>query len=137
MSARVFVVKRNTRWLFTYAGTPPFIGETGVLAEATHFASKADAEKLLHNATAMTGLFTIETYTLVEADTTLDEVHVTPRQREVLKLMARGYDNAVIAKKLGISPHTAKFHATEILFALGARSRTEAVVQALRSGIIT
>lgn len=140
VSGRVYVVKRNTRWLFRSGTTPPMYLGVSTVGEATHCASEAEASQLLAAATmasAGENVFAVEAYALVEADTTLDAAHVTPRQREVLKHMARGLGNDAIARKLGISPHTVKFHTTEILFVLGARSRTEAVVQALRSGIIT
>ncbi|HEV2440698.1 MAG TPA: response regulator transcription factor [bacterium] len=61
---------------------------------------------------------------------------LTGREREVLKLMAEGLANKVIAGRLGISEHTAKFHVHTILGKLGTQSRTEAVVRAARLGLI-
>ena len=61
---------------------------------------------------------------------------LTGREREVLVLMAEGLANKLIAGRLGISEHTAKFHVHTILGKLGTQSRTEAVVRAARLGLI-
>jgi DNA-binding NarL/FixJ family response regulator len=61
---------------------------------------------------------------------------LTHRELEVLQLMARGSTNRQIAKQLGISEHTVKFHAAAILGKLGARSRAEAVARAIGLGWI-
>jgi DNA-binding NarL/FixJ family response regulator len=61
---------------------------------------------------------------------------LTPREGEVLRLLADGLANKDIAAKLGISEHTIKFHIRSILGKLGAASRTEAVTRGLRSGLI-
>jgi DNA-binding NarL/FixJ family response regulator len=62
---------------------------------------------------------------------------LTPREREVLDLLARGLSNKEIGAALGISEHTAKFHVNAILEKLGAAGRTEAVVRAARLGWVT
>ena len=61
---------------------------------------------------------------------------LTPREREVLRLLASGLGNKEIAAKLRISEHTAKFHVASILGKLGAASRTEAVSIGMRNGLI-
>jgi len=61
---------------------------------------------------------------------------LTPREAEVLRLLADGLGNKEIAGRLGISEHTIKFHIRSILAKLGASSRTEAVTRGLRSGLI-
>jgi DNA-binding NarL/FixJ family response regulator len=61
---------------------------------------------------------------------------LTPRELEVLQLLAEGLPNKVIAHQLDISDHTVKFHVNAILSKLGAQSRTEAVVRATRLGLI-
>lgn len=68
----------------------------------------------------------------------IDDLKVLPTQREeqVLQLMAEGFTNKAIAQQLGISQHTVKFHVNSILSKLNAQSRTEAVVQATRLGLI-
>jgi DNA-binding NarL/FixJ family response regulator len=61
---------------------------------------------------------------------------LTPRETEVLRLMAEGLPNKAIARRLNISEHTVKFHVNAILGKLGVESRTEAVVRATRLGIV-
>jgi len=61
---------------------------------------------------------------------------LTPRELEVLGLIAGGLSSKEIAHRLGISEHTVKFHVNTIMSKLGARSRTEAVVIAARLGLI-
>ena len=60
----------------------------------------------------------------------------TPRESEVLALLAEGLSNKLIAERLKISDHTAKFHVNAILNKLGAETRTEAVVTAARRGLL-
>jgi DNA-binding NarL/FixJ family response regulator len=59
------------------------------------------------------------------------EALLTPRELEVLRAMARGLTNKMIARDLDISPHTVKFHVESLLRKLGVRSRTEAVGRAM------
>ena len=61
---------------------------------------------------------------------------LTPREKEVLQMLASGLGNKQIAAHLKISEHTAKFHVASILGKLGASSRTEAVSLGLRRGLI-
>jgi two-component system nitrate/nitrite response regulator NarL len=61
---------------------------------------------------------------------------LTPREREVLALLAEGLGNKGIAARLGLSEHTAKFHVNAILSKLGAGSRAEAIVLAARRGLV-
>lgn len=62
---------------------------------------------------------------------------LTPREREVLALLAEGLSNKAIADRLSISEHTAKFHVNAVLAKLGVQRRTEAVVRAARLGLVT
>jgi DNA-binding NarL/FixJ family response regulator len=61
---------------------------------------------------------------------------LTPRELEVLAAMADGASNKAIARRLGISFHTAKFHVAAILEKLNADSRTEAVTRAAQRGLV-
>ena len=61
---------------------------------------------------------------------------LTPREREVLALLAQGLANKVIASRLGITEHTVKTHVAAVYEKLGAGNRAEAVVAAARRGLI-
>jgi DNA-binding CsgD family transcriptional regulator len=61
---------------------------------------------------------------------------LTPRELDVLALLAEGASNKTIAKQLGISVHTAKFHVASLLEKLDATGRTDAVAHAARRGVI-
>jgi DNA-binding NarL/FixJ family response regulator len=61
---------------------------------------------------------------------------LTPREIEVLRLLAEGLGNKEIAARLNISEHTAKFHVASIMGKLGATSRTEAVTLGIRHGLV-
>ena len=68
---------------------------------------------------------------------TVEEVALTPRELEILEMMAEGMSNRIIAAHLGISGYTVKFHVASILAKLGAASRTEAVTLGVRQGLIS
>jgi two-component system, NarL family, nitrate/nitrite response regulator NarL len=61
---------------------------------------------------------------------------LTERERQVVQLLSEGLSNKLIAARLGISDHTAKFHVNGVMEKLGASTRTEAVVEAMRRGLI-
>jgi DNA-binding NarL/FixJ family response regulator len=61
---------------------------------------------------------------------------LTPREREVLALLAEGASNKEIARALALSVHTVKFHVASLTEKLGARSRVEAVAIAIRAGLV-
>ena len=64
------------------------------------------------------------------------EVALTPRELEVLALLAEGASNKLIGRRLGISAHTAKYHVASLLEKLDAVSRTDAVAHAARIGVL-
>jgi DNA-binding CsgD family transcriptional regulator len=61
---------------------------------------------------------------------------LTPREQEVLGLLATGASNKMIARRLGISVATAKFHVAAVLAKLGARGRSDAVAIGVRRGLL-
>ena len=61
---------------------------------------------------------------------------LTPREIEVLRMLAEGLANKQIAARLGISEHTVKFHIASVYAKLGASSRTEAVRLGVRRGVV-
>jgi DNA-binding CsgD family transcriptional regulator len=85
----------------------------------------ADAVLVLPNRQASPGR------ALAEPDTSL-----THRELEVLALLAEGASNKTVARRLGISVHTAKFHVGSLIDKLEATGRTDAVAHAARLGVI-
>ncbi|HXW31064.1 MAG TPA: response regulator transcription factor [Xanthobacteraceae bacterium] len=65
-----------------------------------------------------------------------DDRRLTARELEVLKLLAEGASNKMIARQLAVSVHTAKFHVASILEKLDATGRTDAVAHAVRLGVL-
>jgi DNA-binding NarL/FixJ family response regulator len=61
---------------------------------------------------------------------------LTAREVQVLRLLTEGASNKSIARRLGITPHTAKFHVASIVAKLGASGRTDAVAKAMRLGLV-
>ena len=64
------------------------------------------------------------------------DVDLTPREVEVLALLAEGASNKAIARRLGVSVHTAKFHVGSLIDKLDAAGRTDAVTHAARLGVL-
>jgi two-component system, NarL family, response regulator YdfI len=73
---------------------------------------------------------------LITADPPALSQALTEREIQVLQLLAEGVGNKVIATRLNISEHTVKFHISSVLSKMGAASRTEAVTQGIRNGLI-
>ena len=65
-------------------------------------------------------------------DGVLDKYNFTAREKEILKLLVNGYDNAQMSKKLSVSLHTIKAHMCNILQKLDVKDRTQAVVKAIK-----
>jgi DNA-binding NarL/FixJ family response regulator len=102
-----------------------------------------DAEIAITLAAAARGLCVLPPSVLQSAvadeparSTGADEGPLTARELEVLAAMADGASNKAIARRLGISFHTAKFHVAGILAKLDADSRTEAVTKAAQLGLV-
>jgi DNA-binding NarL/FixJ family response regulator len=72
----------------------------------------------------------------VDVDDDLQDTSLTDRETDVLDLLAEGLSNQRIAERLGISPHTVKFHIASIYDKLDARTRTQAVRHALDRGLL-
>jgi DNA-binding NarL/FixJ family response regulator len=71
-----------------------------------------------------------------DVDDDLQDTSLTDRETDVLDLLAEGLSNQRIADRLGISPHTVKFHIASIYDKLDARTRTQAVRHALDRGLL-
>lgn len=73
---------------------------------------------------------------IVRQQTSDSDLNLTPREKDVLVLLAEGASNKAIARQLGISVHTAKFHVSSLLEKFDATGRTDAVAHAARLGVI-
>lgn len=98
------------------------------LAGSAAMMDSTDAEAVFMD-TASFGGVPVSEHKLRSAD-------LTPREIEVLRLLADGASNKIIAHKLGISDHTVKFHVTSILSKMNAGTRTEAVTLGVRMGLV-
>ena len=99
---------------------------------------EVSADQIIHAVrAAATGLLAFDSSMVPRPDGG-DELgsDLTPREIQVLQLLAEGLVNRDIADRLNISEHTIKFHIGSILGKLQASSRTEAVARGLRSGLI-
>ena len=103
---------------------PDVVAEFNSIAEARAAGVAADALLLPPRAEA------------IDDDEPLPE-RLTPREIEVLELVAEGWPNRAIAERLGISDQTVKFHLASISGKLGAANRTDAVRRGVRAGLIT
>lgn len=102
---------------------PEIVGEFETVAEARRSGAAADAILMPAREAAA-------------ADDPSPEP-LTPREIQVLELVAEGLANKTIADRLGISDQTVKFHIASITGKLGAANRTDAVRRAVRRGVIT
>ena len=108
------------------SAAPDVVGEFGSLVEARNADIAADAF-ILGAGSAQTDL-----------DDDRESVEpLTPREIEVLELVAQGLPNKAIAARLGISDQTVKFHLASISGKLGAINRTDAVRLAVRRGLVS
>jgi len=93
----------------------------------------ADAGLVLLHPTTARGLFSA---LVPRVGLAYEPEQLTVRETEVLRLLSEGLGNKEIASRLAISEHTAKFHISSILGKLSVASRTEAVSQGIRRGLI-
>jgi DNA-binding NarL/FixJ family response regulator len=105
------------------------VGEAPTVASARTLQQEVEADALLTSASPP---FAIDP----EAADAIEEP-LTPRELEVLALMAEGLSNKRIAERLAISDQTVKFHVASIGGKLNAVNRTDAVRRGLRRGLIS
>lgn len=117
------------------AGADGFLLKRAVPAEIVHAVRLvAEGESLLFPA-AMREL--AAAHGNPEARAALERAGLTEREREVLRLVARGLTNAEIAGDLYLGTETVKTHVSSLLTKLGARDRTQAVIAAYESGFVS
>ena len=114
---------RRQRTLVDLPDAITVVGEAATLREGRLIAAATDAYVLVIPIVDGTEA------PLVEA--------LTPRETQVLELLADGLSNKAIAATLGVSDETVKFHLASIFGKLGASNRTDAVRLALRHGLVT
>ena len=111
-------------------------GARGYLLKGASRAEIFDAIRTVHSGGSLLGpaVTTRLLERIGQGDDHPDDL--TPRELEVLALLARGLKNAEIAEELFISERTVKFHVSSVLAKLGAENRTEAARIAVRRGLI-
>ena len=99
---------------------------------------KADPEIVLVNQAEEADVVVSERVIATAAPAALPQegVALTPRELDVLRLVAQGLGNKEIAAELALSTHTVKYHLASVLAKLGVRSRTEAVSRGIRTGLL-
>lgn len=110
----------------------------GVRAVLPHDATPAQLVAAVHAAAAGLAVVPVEEAGAMLPDARHETIlePLTPREMQVLEMLAEGLSNKEIAGRLGISDHTAKFHVNSILAKLNAGTRTEAVMRGIRGGLI-
>ena len=119
------------------------ITEAAPIRLALNIEDRALADRLANLLASVPGLRLVGasetadvTLVLSGSPPSVDDVPLTPRELEVLALLAEGLSNKAIARRLGISVHTAKFHVGALMDKLDAVGRTDAVAHAVRRGVI-
>lgn len=108
-------------------------------AGASGFLSQSSTADQIYAAllVASQGLVVFEPdFNLIPPLISQNEAILTAREHEVLQLLASGLPNKVMARQLGVSDHTIKFHVNAIMTKLEAQSRTEAVVKGMKLGLV-
>ena len=119
-------------------------GASGVLSKTCRAAEIIVAiRKLCAGDTLLSPHEAVELFRLAdqqrEAERTAHRLiaQLTPRERELLQLLAEGLDDAAMAERLGISPKTVGNHMVHVLDKLGVHSRLQALVLAVHHGLVT
>ena len=116
--------------------------EAGPIRLTLNIEDRALADRFVALLTSVPGLQLVgagESADIVVAEVPVSDDRdflLTPRELEVLTLLAEGMSNKAIARRLGISVHTAKFHVGAVIDKLDAVGRTDAVTHAARRGVI-
>jgi DNA-binding NarL/FixJ family response regulator len=106
-------------------------GAAGYVLKRAPAGELVDAIRLVHGREAVLFPDALRRFTAPRSS-----VDLTPREMQVLRLLARGHNNAEIAAELFVSRETVKTHVRNVLDKLAARDRTQAVVRAYELGIV-
>ena len=119
-------------------------GASGVLSKTCRSAEIIAAiRKLCTGDALLSPREAIELFRLIDQQREVERTahhlitQLTPRERELLQLLAEGLDDAAMAEQLGISPKTVRNHMVHVLDKLGVHSRLQALVLAARHGLVT
>ena len=121
-------------WGTAHAGAAANLVRAGRLDEARAHATEARRHLARWRGWRVEHLVAVERRLGVGAEPAGPDA-LTPREREVVALLADGLTNAQLAERLYISPRTAAVHVSNILTKLGMASRTEAAAWAVRAGL--
>jgi DNA-binding NarL/FixJ family response regulator len=111
-------------------------GTIGFLNKATPIKEIAAAIRKAQDSTPSMSSEALRALIHASQDKTTLNTHLSERELDVLKLLAKGKNNAEIAEQLVISTATVKYHVSKVLSKLGVRSRTEAASMALQQQLI-
>jgi DNA-binding NarL/FixJ family response regulator len=116
------------------AGPPVIVLEERAEPDQVRYAESLGARAVLEKNASLAELLRAIDDALEQPASEPPAGELTERQREVLRLIAEGLDNAQIAARLGISQRTARAHVSGVLERLGVENRTQAAVTAVRRG---
>lgn len=125
--------------LTSYAGQEQVLpavraGVAGYLLKDVGPAELADALRVVHAGGAQ--LHPRVAATVMQSVAATERDPLTPREGEVLRLIARGLSNRLIARELALSEKTVKTHVSAVLAKLGVADRTQAALHAVRAGLV-
>ena len=110
------------------------LGAAGFISKTTDGKTLLDAvTQLLYGAQVVIG----DTALKIDRQTSAREVGITPRQLEILDLLAEGLPNKVICQRLSLSEDTVKTHLKALFSSLDCHNRTECVTQASKLGLVS
>jgi DNA-binding NarL/FixJ family response regulator len=110
------------------------LGAAGFISKTTDGKTLLDAvTQLLYGAQVVIG----DTALKIDRQTSAREVGITPRQLEILDLLAEGLPNKVICQRLSLSEDTVKTHLKALFSSLDSHNRTECVTQARKLGLVS
>ena len=137
--ADVVVSDRNVATVFLTDDTPPEQAfRAGARAVLPQDASPGQIVAAVHAAAAGLLVMAADETPVFPSRASVEQIvePLTPRELDVLEMLAEGLSNKLIAHRLSLSEHTAKFHVNSILSKLNAGTRTEAVTRGIRLGLI-